>query len=695
MRFHTQVGQDMADHQSIAEDELNSLRKRIAQYEAWFRAIDANSNFDFWFKNSDSEYTYVNPHFAANMGRDVCDLKGVQPKDIFEPDRLERVVTLDEQVMRDGYLKRVIPCNSSGRMQMHEEHRFAVTDNEGEPIGLGCFAFEVTEKSLAEETLHQAEKIADLCSWRWSAGSNLLVSCSEQMADFLGVSITDAFQIFPNRAEKLVLPEDRHVFGIVEDRKQGLSTEGYVIEYRMRRADGQLIHVREIAEPFSSSETTTEFLGVMQDITREKRVEAALRTANETLEAKVQKRTAQFQLAKEKAEAASKVKSQFLATMSHELRTPMNGVLGMAQVLQKTNLDDEQKGFLETIYNSGSALVAILNDILDFSKIEAGLIQLDPKPFSLGKAVHEVVSLLSTTASEKGLALELNIHPSVPDNLIGDIGRIRQILMNLVGNAIKFTNKGHIAVDLSAVIERDIVKLEIRVQDTGIGIRDEKLGLIFDEFTQAEQSTTREFGGTGLGLAITRNIVNAIPNGRISVESELDKGTTFTVNLDLEIAQSNDNVIKNSALKDKTVLIVTSNESRALILRCNLQDWGVKPIVASRAKNALTLLQNTKLQGDDIELVISDFDLGQHTGLDLARAIGKSKAMSDTKMILLSSGEHIDDACQNRHLRVFETDLPLTNIEQLKSLVRESLHPRNELNGSAETLSTKRNLAAS
>ncbi|MEO9969959.1 MAG: ATP-binding protein [Hyphomonadaceae bacterium] len=685
----------MADHQSIAEDELNSLRKRIAQYEAWFRAIDANSKFDFWFKNSDSEYTYVNPHFAENMGRDVRDLQDVQPKDIFEPDRLERVVTLDEQVMRDGYLKRVIPCNSSGRMQMHEEHRFAVTDNKGEPIGLGCFAFEVTEKSLAEETLHQAEKIADLCSWRWSAGANLLVSCSEQMADFLGVSVTDAFQVFPNRAQELVLPEDRHVFGIVEDRIQGLSTDGYVIEYRMRRADGQLVHVREIAEPFSSSETTTEFLGVMQDITREKRVEAALRTANETLEAKVQKRTAQFQIAKEKAEAASKVKSQFLATMSHELRTPMNGVLGMTQVLQKTNLDDEQKGFLETIYNSGSALVSILNDILDFSKIEAGLIQLDPKPFSLSKAVHEVISLLSTTASEKGLALELNIQPDVPDNLIGDIGRIRQILMNLVGNAIKFTNQGHIAVNLSAVTEKDIAKLEIKVQDTGIGIREEKLGLIFDEFTQAEQSTTREYGGTGLGLAITRNIVNAMPDGRISVESELGRGTTFTVNLGLEVAQSGDNVIKNSALNDKTVLIVTPSESRALILRSNLQDWGAKPIVAIRAKDALELLQNAKLQGDDIDLIISDFDLGQHTGLDLARAIGRSKAVSRTKVILLSSGERTDSACQNRHLHVFKTDLALTNIRQLESLFRKSLHPRNELSVSTESPPATRNLAAS
>ena len=271
--------------------------------------------------------------------------------------------------MKDRYLKRVIPCNASGRMQMHEEHRFAVTDEAGEPIGLGCFAFEVTEKSLAEETLHQAEKIADLCSWRWSAGTNLLVSCSEQMADFLGVPITDAFSVFPQRATTMVLPEDRHVFDIIEERIKGLSTAGYEIEYRLRKPDGSIIHVREIAEPFSSNETTTEFLGVLQDITREKRAEKAMKLANETLEEKVRKRTEELRIAKDKAETANEVKSQFLATMSHELRTPMNGVLGLAQVLQKTKLDDAQREYLDLIHSSGTSLVTILNDILDLSLI--------------------------------------------------------------------------------------------------------------------------------------------------------------------------------------------------------------------------------------------------------------------------------------------------------------------------------------
>ena len=675
----------MTNEQRLIEDELAILRKRVAQYEAWFRAIDANSKFDFWFKNADSEYTYVNPHFAANMGRQVCELQNVRPSDIFEEDRLERVITLDEQVMKDRYLKRTIPCNSSGRMQMHEEHRFSVTDEAGEPIGLGCFAFEVTEKSLAEETLHQAEKIADLCSWRWSAGTNLLVSCSEQMADFLGVSMTEAFSVFPQRAATMVLAEDRHVFDIVEDRIKGLSTAGYEIEYRLRKPDGRIIHVREIAEPFSSNETTTEFLGVLQDITREKRAERAMKIANETLEEKVRKRTKELRIAKDKAEAANEVKSQFLATMSHELRTPMNGVLGLAQVLKKTELDDVQREYLDLMYSSGTSLVTILNDILDYSKIEAGVIEFDPKPFSLVNSVREVTSLLSTTADEKGLALKVNLQPGIPDHLIGDAGRIRQVLMNLVGNAIKFTAQGHVAVDVGAILDGDTATIFMKVQDTGIGISKDKLDLIFDEFTQAEQSTTREYGGTGLGLTIVRNIIQAMPGGQVSVMSEPGKGSVFTVTLSLKTTSSAHKEAANSELDGTGILIVTGDQNRAQSLKTNFQAWGSKPHMASNAKQALGLLRRAQQDGEKVVLIVSDYDLGDFTGLDLVRAMQKSNDMSDVKTVLLSPEGSIDQAHSDTHLHVFETDEKLSNIADLKSAVCGYLDQGNAVGNGSRT----------
>jgi len=241
------------------------------------------------------------------MGRDKCQLEQTPINEIFEIDKYERVRRLDQQVMTDGYLNRVVPCDASGKLEMHEEHRFVVKGDDGAPIGLGCFAFEVTEKSLAEETLDQAEKLAKLCSWRWSAETNALISCSEQMAEFLGVSATETFALFPKRFETLVLPEDRHVFKTIQDRLQGHSDESYEIEYRLQRQDGAVIYVREKAEPFSTSNNGTEYLGVMQDITEQKAAQQALTRANENLENKVLSRTAELEAAKNIAEKSNAV----------------------------------------------------------------------------------------------------------------------------------------------------------------------------------------------------------------------------------------------------------------------------------------------------------------------------------------------------------------------------------------------------
>ena len=448
---------------------------------------------------------------------------------------------------------------------------------------------------------------------------------------------------FPQRATTMVLPADRHVFDIVEDRIKGLSSDGYEIEYRLRKPDGNIIHVREIAEPFSSNETTTEFLGVLQDITREKRAETAMKIANATLEEKVRKRTEELRIAKDKAEAANEVKSQFLATMSHELRTPMNGVLGIAQILQRTKLDDKQREYLDLLYSSGTSLVTILNDILDYSKIEAGVIEFDPKPFSLVNSVREVTSLLTTTADVKGLALKVNIQPGIPDQLIGDAGRIRQVLMNLVGNAIKFTAQGHVAIDIGGTVGGDTAIISMKVKDTGIGISEDKLDLIFNAFTQAEQSTTRTYGGTGLGLSITRDIIQAMPGGQISVTSELGKGSVFTVTFSLKIASSASSKTAPSAYKEAdssqfenlAVFIVAGDQNRALTLKSNFQAWGSKPRVASNAKQALGVLRRAQQDGEKVALIVSDYDLGEHTGLDLVRAMQKSTDMPGLKTILL------------------------------------------------------------
>ena len=506
--------------------ENEALRSRIAQYEAWMRAIDEYANFDFWFKDADSTYKFVNSHFAKNMGRDKCQLQDKSASEIFEGDRYERVRTLDKQIMADGYLKRVIPCNASGTLEMHEEHRFAVTDENGYPIGLGCFAFEVTEKSLAEETLHQAEKLASLCSWRWSAELNALISCSDQMGAFLGIPLVDVFKAFPNRAQTLILPEDRHRLAPVEARIRGEITEPYEIEYRMRRPNGEIIYVQEIAEPFNNGGNVTEYIGVMRDITREKKAETALKFANETLEKKVEERTAELRTAKNSAELASKVKSQFLATLSHEIRTPLNGVMGLTQLLARTEMDEQQTQFIKLMEISGKNLMDVLNSILDFSRIETGRLKVSETAFDLRRLLTETIDLLAPLAGQKGIDLRFNYPSDMPLHFSGDRLKIRQIAINLIGNAIKFTQKGSVSVDVFGETVDAVTNLNISVKDTGIGIAKADLLRIFEQFEQSDTGYRRSYDGTGLGLSIAKSLAEMM-DGKISVDSELDVGSKF------------------------------------------------------------------------------------------------------------------------------------------------------------------------
>lgn len=312
-----------------------------------------------------------------------------------------------------------------------------------------------------------------------------------------------------------------------------------------------------------------------RQIRKRAQAEEELRSLTGELEQRVADRTRDLLVSMEAAKQASKAKSEFLANISHEVRTPLNGVLGMTELLLRTDLDDQQSSMAETIKTSGNNLLVVLNDILDFSKIEAGKMLLDPQPFSLRDTVFDVMKGLAPTAYSKKLELIVNIAPQTPDTLIGDSVRIRQVLLNLVGNAIKFTERGEVILTVHDLdVRTDGALLRFSVADTGIGIAPEKKESIFSAFEQADSSTTRKFGGTGLGLAISHRLVSLM-GGRLELESRLGEGSTFRFDIDLPLVKgttSQKTAMSVRALQGVHVLVVDDNATNRKILLDQLTD---------------------------------------------------------------------------------------------------------------------------
>ena len=384
--------------------------------------------------------------------------------------------------------------------------------------------------------------------------------------------------------------------------------------------------------------------------------------------AKLNVLNADLETATHSAQIAVRAKSEFLANMSHEIRTPMNGVIGMAELLAGTQLDAKQRLFADTIIKSGASLVTIINDILDFSKIEAGQMTLDHAPFDLHDTIDDVAAIVAPRVGKKDVELIVRIAPNVPFAVLGDSGRIRQILINLVGNAVKFTDRGHVFVEVTCKTSRnkpgETAEIAIQIKDTGIGMRPEDCEKVFQKFSQADSSSTRRHEGTGLGLSIASSLV-AMMNGEIAVTSDLGQGSTFTVSLKLDVTDRIEpKQLIATPTPGKRVLVVDDNQvSRAILLE-QLRFWPLDCAAVASVENALVFLERAASVAVKIDLILLDFQMPDANGQSLLSHIRRDDRFSKVPVVLLTSV-----ATANHDTGMAALDLQATLVKPVRSAV--------------------------
>lgn len=448
------------------------------------------------------------------------------------------------------------------------------------------------------------------------------------------ISVQDYAKRFIPQEEALV---------VAEEIKEAIATtdSNYTrqIEHRIIRTDGSIGYiVVRFAIVKDAKGRTIKTYGVNQDIT-DRKVAKQLQIRQEELSLLVDERTKELQKAKEVAEAATQAKSLFLANMSHEIRTPMNAVIGMTGLVLDTELSNEQREFIETIRNSSDALLTIINDILDFSKIESGRLELEQQPFYLNDCIEDALDLLATKVADKKLELAYILDKQVPTTIISDVTRLRQILVNLVSNAVKFTSVGEVVVyvTVNAVqsSEKELHELHFAVKDTGIGIPEERLNQLFQSFSQVDTSTTRQYGGTGLGLAISKRLCEML-GGRMWVESQKGVGSTFHFTILVKTALEQERTYLNSIepqFINKQVLIVDDNATNRQNLALQTESWGMIATAVSSGDEALELI----MEGKVYNIAIIDLHMPTMDGVELARLFRLFNSSKNLPLVLLSS----------------------------------------------------------
>ena len=539
---------------------------------------------------------------------------------------------------------------------------------------------EITERKRAEEALIESEYRLSLATraggvgvWDYDIVNNSLL-WDDQMCLLYGVekeNFGGAYEAW----QAGVHPDDV-ARGDAEIQMAIRGEKEFDTEFRVVWPDGTIRNIRALAVVHrDESGKPLHMIGTNWDITAQKQAEEELLKTNRQLEAA----NAQANEMAIQAKAANQAKSEFLANMSHEIRTPMNAILGMAELLAETPLSREQEKYVHLFHDAGENLLTLINDILDLSKVEAGQIQLEKFPFNLGDLIERTGEILGMRAGDKGLDLVCHIQPDLPVEVIGDPLRLRQILTNLIGNAIKFTEKGEIvlAVKATAPINPAAKEVEVifSVADTGIGISVDQLAHIFEKFTQADASTSRKYGGTGLGLTITRHFVELM-GGTLSVQSEPGKGSVFSFTLTLARQDQplpREETHALSDLQHARILVVDDNATNRMIVREALASRGARVKEAAGGEEGLSFLHSACEAGKPFHVVILDYQMPELDGFETGRCIKAQPALAETIMILLTSLQRKDDMITAKEIGFVRVLCKPVKRDELRSSVAEAL----------------------